>query len=206
MEPPPTPVEQKRPSAVKTLPADYTLYHTLDLSHWKLMLAMNLAGIVLLFVFGWLFLGAAALLHPEYFMLELQRLARMLSIGAFLLTITAVVVLHELCHALFFWWFTRERPKIGFNLMYAYAAAPGWYFPRNQFWLIGAAPLLLITIGGMLWLAAADFLTLPIVVLALTINAAGSVGDMLVIGWLLTQPADALVQDDGVQIVLYRKP
>ncbi len=191
--------------AVKELPDSYTYYHALNLSHWKFVLLTNLAALLLLFVFGWLFIGLAAALHPQFFILNLTIFAQLLQVSVFVVTMVVVVVLHELLHALFFWLFTYERPKIGFNLLYAYAAAPGWHFPRNQFILIGAAPLIFITLGGLIGILLADFVWIPRFVLAMTINAAGAVGDLIVIIWMMTQPVDALVKDDGPKITLYRK-
>ncbi|KAA3662508.1 MAG: DUF3267 domain-containing protein [Chloroflexi bacterium] len=204
--PRPNAIEQDQSlNTTKTLPHDYEHYHALNLSNWKLMLITNAAGIILLFLFGWLFIGLAAALNPTFFTLEISFLAQTLTLQVFFLTILLVVILHEVCHAIFFWLFTHERPKIGFNLLYAYAAAPDWHFPRNKFILIGLAPFLLITLGGVIWLFGADFLMIPRLILALTLNAAGSVGDLLVMVWLMTQPANSLVKDEGAQITLFTK-
>jgi len=200
-----TPNPKHSSRATKALTDDYKLYHALDLSNWKLMLVTNAAGIVLLFLFGWLFVGLTAALRPAFFIAQISLMTQMLSLQAFLLTIVIVVVFHEVCHAIFFWVFTRERPKIGFNLLYAYAAAPDWYFPRNQFLLIGLAPFLFITFIGVVWLVWADYLMMPRLILALTLNAAGSVGDLLVAVWLLTLPANTLVRDEGAQITIFSK-
>jgi len=191
--------------ATKTLPDSFTLFHTLNLAERKLMIGMNLVGILLLFIFGWLFMGVAATLNPEFFLLELQILARTLSLPAFLLTMLLVVVLHELCHALFFWLFSRERPKIGFNLLYAYAAAPDWYFSRNQFILIGLSPVLLITLAGVTAMPFVHFALMPHIILALTINAAGAVGDYIVVMWILGQPAHILLRDEGTAVSAYKR-
>jgi len=191
--------------AAKILPPSYLPYRVLNLANWKIMLLTNAAGIVLLFFFGWIFMGLAAALQPQFFVLGLTRFARTLSPLAFVVTAVTVIVLHELAHALFFWLFTRERPKIGFNLLYAYAAAPDWYFPRNHFVLIGLAPLLLITLAGGILMFFVDFMAIPRLVLALTINAAGAIGDMMVVGWLLAQPAAILIRDQGTAITLYRE-
>ncbi len=53
---------------------------------------------------------------------------------AYLLGVLIVtLVLHELVHGLCFWSFTRDRPRFGWKLIYAYAAAPGWYLPRGRY-------------------------------------------------------------------------
>lgn len=193
-----------RLQATKTLPSHFALFHSLDLTNRKLMLGMNVAGVLLLFIFGWFFLGVAALIAPQFFWLELQMLLRLISLPAFLLTILLVVVLHELSHALFFWLFCRERPKIGFNWLYAYAAAPDWYFTRRQFVLIGLAPVLLLTLAGIGAMPFVSFLTTARLILALTVNAAGAVGDFLVVIWVLGQPANILLRDEGTAVSAYK--
>ncbi|MCP5097424.1 MAG: DUF3267 domain-containing protein [Chloroflexi bacterium] len=198
------PVPFTHPSgATKTLPENYTYYHALELSSWKVTIATNVFGIALLFIFGWMFMGIAAAINPAFFMLELTLFARLLSIQAFIITTGLVVIFHEICHGIFFWIFTRERPIIGFNLLYAYASAPGWHFPRNQFILIGIAPFVIITLLGIGGIFFANLLMVPRLILAMTVNAAGSIGDLLVIAWLISQPAKTLVQDDGPKITLY---
>ena len=189
--------------ATKTLPDHFTLFHSLNLTNRKLMIGMNVVGVLLLFIFGWLFMGVAAILNPDFFWLELQILVRALSVPAFLLTILFVIVLHELCHALFFWLFSGELPKIGFNLLYAYAAAPDWYFTRRQFMLIGLAPVLLLTLIGVATMPLVSFITVPRIVLALTVNAAGAVGDFIVVMWALGQPANILLRDEGTAVSAY---
>lgn len=190
--------------ATKMLPPSFTKFHSLDLTNRKLVVAMNVAGVLLLFVFGWIFMGVAAFMNPQFFWLALLIFVRDLSLPALLLTILLVVILHELSHALFFWLFSRERPKVGFNVLYAYATAPDWFFPRYQFLLIGLAPVLLLTLVGLLLLPLVDFLTVARLILALTVNAAGAVGDFIVVLWVLGQPADILLRDEGTAVTAYK--
>jgi hypothetical protein len=187
------------------LPDRFNYYHALQLGSWKITAVTNIFGIVLLFIFGWLFMGIAAAINPVFFMLELTLFARLLTIQAFIVTTLLVVICHEICHGIFFWIMTKKRPKIGFNLLYAYAAAPGWFFPRNHFILIGIAPFVIITLLGIGGFFFANLLMVPRLILAMTINAAGSIGDLLVVVWLISQPADTLIQDNGSEITLYRQ-
>ena len=198
-------LENGRLRASKTLPANFTLYHSLDLTNRNLVVGMNVTGVLLLFVFGWLFWGMAALLTPQLFLLQLQIFVRLMSIPIVLLIILLVVVLHELSHALFFWLFSWERPQIGFNLLYAYAAAPDWYFTRRQFVLIGLAPVLLLTLVGLIALPWVSVVTTARLVLALTVNAAGAIGDYIAVIWALGQPADILLRDEGTAVSAYKK-
>jgi hypothetical protein len=122
-------------------------------------------------------------------------------VGLLLLTLT----LHELVHGIFFWLFTGARAKFAWKWLYAYAAAPEWYIPRGQFLVVTAAPLVLITAAGLalLWVVPQSAL-LP-VLFCVTVNASGAVGDIAAILWLVFQPRDALVNDTGDAICVYRK-
>ena len=196
--------ENGRLQATKILPANFTQYHSLDLTNRKLVIAMNVMGILLLFIFGWLFFGVAALLGPQFLLLELHIFTQLTKLPTILLVIFLVVVLHELSHALFFWLFSRERPQVGFNLLYAYASAPGWYFTRRQFVLIGLAPVLLLTTVGLIAMPWVTVLTTTRLVLALTVNAAGAIGDFIVVIWVLGQPAKILLRDEGTAVTAYK--
>ena len=196
--------ENGRLQATKTLPDTFTLFHSLDLTNRNLIISMNVTGVLLLFIFGWLFWGVAALLSPQFFWLELHLFLQKMSIPVVLLIILPVVLLHELSHALFFWLFSQERPQIGFNLFYAYASAPDWYFTRRQFILIGLAPILLITLAGVIAMPLVNSLTTTRLILALSVNAAGAIGDFIVVLWVLGQPADILLRDEGTAVSAYK--
>ena len=110
-------------------------------------------------------------------------------------TTFAVLVLHELVHGLFFWLFTRSRPRFGFKG--AYAAAPGWYIPRPQFLIVGLAPLALISLAGLLILPFIAFPFSLALVLALIANATGAIGDLYMTIRLLFVPQHVLIEDWG---------
>ncbi len=192
---------------ITRLPANYVLRGRLDLSKDKsLLLGLSLGGLVLALAFGVLFVGAAVILVPhlpssgEVF-LDLPGLLELL---AGVLAITAlVVVLHELTHAVFFWLFTHEWPVFGFKGVYAYTAAPNWYIPRLPYVLVGLAPLLLLTLLGLALLRVLPMSMIPAVVFALTINAAGAVGDLYIVFRLLCAPAACLVHDEGNGLTWY---
>jgi hypothetical protein len=115
-----------------------------------------------------------------------------------------MIVVHELIHGLFFWLFTRERPTFGFKGAYAYAAAPDWYMPRNQYAIVGLAPLVLMTLAGLVLLPVIPVWAIPALLFVVVTNAAGAVGDIAVVGWLLLQPRATLVNDIGDAVTLYR--
>ncbi len=118
--------------ATKQLPSNYQQRASLDISRdKKTMIALNLAGMLLLIPFGWLFLYLFALIRPDTtaFSLEVSGLGVFLVGGLLLLVVVGIVLLHELVHGLFIWLYTGSRLHLGLGASYAYAAAPDWYIP-----------------------------------------------------------------------------
>lgn len=187
----------------KTLPPNYSLAGSIDLEKRRIAIGLNLIGLALLFVFGWIFLQITASVRPEFSTSSLLEIAAESALWLILLGLAAVLVLHELVHAFFFWLFTGERPKLGFHALYAFAAAPEWYLPRGRFIVTAAAPFVLITLAGLLLLPVVSASLVAVLVLGLIANAAGSVGDLVVVGWLLFLPSTAMIRDSGPKITLY---
>lgn len=190
--------------ATKSLPENYHQYKRLDLSTNKtVMLWLNIAGAALFFAFGYLFLRLAVVLNPSGFSGNIfpGTLAVIIEI---LVAYVVVITLHEIVHGLFFWLITRERPKFGFKVIYAFAAAPDWYVPRNPYLVIGLAPLVLISLAGILAIPFVPASYMVVLLFALTINASGAVGDILTIAWVLTQPDDSMVRDEGDAFTIYK--
>jgi hypothetical protein len=193
--------------ATQVLPPNYHLSGKFDLKNARQVISMNLAGFVLLILsiwfFGWLAIrmrGTSAI----SFSFEFSSISSSLfSVGKLILVIFLVLALHEAIHAIYFWVFSRHKPLVGFKGFYAYAAMPGWYFPRNQYLMIGIAPLILITLIGILFMAILPISNLNLVLVALVINTSGAVGDLFVVIWLLTKPAETLALDQGDSIEFY---
>lgn len=193
--------------ATTTLPSHYHSAHTITFAHRpKLFLSLNLVGIALFFISGYAFLSLAAHLSPA-FKNGGGTLsgwgALLLIFGVFLGAILLTMLIHELIHGLFFWIFTRKRPLYGFKGIYAYAAAPDFYIPRNQFLLIGLAPFVLISLLGIALLPFTSLAVALTLVLIMTMNAAGAVGDFYAVGFLLTQSSTALIRDFGDGMACY---
>jgi predicted metal-dependent HD superfamily phosphohydrolase len=192
-----------RVKPLKNLPPNYVPTITIDLTNWRLALAMNLAGLTMLIFFGWAFLQAAVTLRPEASTLSAASILGSSGLLNIALALVTVLLLHELIHGFCFWIFTGERPKFGLHPLYAYAAAPDWYLPRNSFMVVGIAPFVAITVVGLILLPVVPFSTLPFLLVSLTFNAAGSTGDLIVVSWLITQPAVILARDVGPKISIF---
>lgn len=202
----------KQPYAQRALPDGYDLSRSLDLiKDRKLLLILSLVSLGL-FLVCWVGLAwLLRLLRPDFtagasFEFSLSGLGGMLLPLLVLLgVIFVMVVLHEAIHGVCFWLFTGGRVKFAFKGAYAFAAAPDWYLYKWPYMVVSLAPLVLITVLGLmaLWWAPTSWIA-PLMLL-IALNASGAVGDMYVFFLLTKMPEDALVQDFGEQMMLFTR-
>ncbi len=187
--------------AINQLPDNYHLYKSLNLSKGQTMLWLNIAGLVLLVVFGWFFRLIISYIHPinlfHQGILGFLTYFSGLELLALPLSLILMLVLHEVIHGLFFWLFTHQRPRFALRSGYAYAAAPDWYLEKPQYIIVGLAPLVILSFASIIlsWLLSSALV--PYLFLIATFNAAGSLGDIIVVGWVSIQHRDLLVKDEG---------
>jgi hypothetical protein len=193
----------------QTLPINYREAGKFDLrDNRRLMVGLNLVGLVLMLFFGFMFLVLMVRLRPglaqTMVWLEVRSLTVFvrLLVSILLLSI-GFVVLHEAVHGFFFWLYTRSRPLFAFHWTYAYAAAPDWFMPRNRFLVVALAPLLIITAAGLLMMLLVPVDWLLAIWFVLTMNAAGAVGDLYIALRLAVSPESTLIQDRGDAITWY---
>jgi hypothetical protein len=195
-------------NAIQTLPPSYQRQGTLDLSTQPLVLAaLSLGSILLGGLAVGIMLWVLPLLRPDLIDLSVTigGLADLLRFLLVALSVLAVmVVLHEGLHGLMFWHFTGDRPTFGFKGLYAYAAAPSWYLPRNQHLVVALAPLIVMTLGGLLLVAVMPASAVLPIIAVVALNAGGAIGDILVVFWLFRVDAAALVQDTGDAMTVFR--
>jgi hypothetical protein len=187
--------------ATKILPSNYHHQKTLDLSGARVVLWLNLAAIPLLFIYGWLYGRVIILLRstnpfPKGIWGVLTAFSGWTLIGL-LLSILFMLVFHELVHGIFFWLFTHERPIFALKGGYAFAAAPEWYLPSSQYIIVGLSPFVVISILSIIFAVFVSSSIVPFLLYIATFNAAGALGDMIVVGWVLKQPNTILVKDQG---------
>lgn len=105
-----------------------------------------------------------------------------------------ILPIHEAIHALaiLFW---GGRPYFGAKLPLAlYCGARAQLFSRRQYTAIALAPLVVITVLGLILIAWQPGLA-AYVQLALSGNFAGAAGDVLVVSRMHTLPQNALLED-----------
>jgi hypothetical protein len=191
--------------ATNIRPANAVLVYSLNLSQNKAaMWGMNLGSLVLLFLFGWLFLGYVKVVRPdivvEIFSGSFKPLLFSISLIAVFIS---MIVAHEIIHGIFFWIFTHQRPKFGLRGWYAFASAPGWFFPRRQYLIIGLAPIVGLSILGLILLALLPANALVVVLFAVIINAASSIGDLWIAIRVFFERRPVVVEDQGDAMYLY---
>jgi hypothetical protein len=193
----------------RDLPASHSKVWGLDLmKNLKAALVLNAAAFPLFLVFGWFFVRIASFLRPgivSRFHFGQFASHQVVFFVIFVVVVVGVMVLHEAIHGAFFWIFTRSKPIFGLKLLFAYAGAPDWYIPRNQYAFIGIAPFLFITILGFFVILFAPLLAGQLALFGITMNAAGAVGDLYVSGKVMCQSRDVLIQDTGVGFTMFAK-
>jgi hypothetical protein len=201
--------------ATTILPVDYRQQATLDLSKSKKAIVCAIAsGIVLLIAVARLLVQFTRYLRPTA--LEGIRFSNILTITPDgkpsivlpivdgVVALVLMMLIHELVHGLFFWWFAGQRPTFGIKGLYVYAAvSPEVYFPRNQYLIVGIAPLVLLTLVGLLLMLIVPVVAVPILSLSIAFNAAGAAGDLVMAVRLLSYSPDTLMQDSDTGVVVY---
>ena len=186
-----------------TLPNDYqeVLYWTLTGKPMR-VIAMNILGIFLFVIFGWIFSWLAFNLGK----LPSGEIRISLSmIGLALAGVLLTLVLQELTHGLAMQMF-GAKPKYGILWQgMLYATSPGYAYHRNNYVVTALAPFVFLSILFVLgmWLLQG---TLWVALLGICgiFNAAGAIGDMWITTIVLRYPATALVMDerDGMRVFL----
>ena len=194
-------------NALQTLPENYRLSAGLNMKNLSLQLKMNIAGFFLLVLFGWLFTAAAVYLRPDdattFLLLKWEGASGILTIVIVLALMFVTIVVHEGIHGLGFILLAKVRPIFAFRGVYAYAAAPDWFIPRDPYLVIGLAPFVGISLVGVALMAIVPAAWIAPLVLVCVVNATGAIGDLWVAALLLRQPPEALSNDTGDEINIY---
>ena len=195
--------------ASRTPPPGYVVVGTTVL-RGRLVVWLNLLSLPLFAVSGALLLTLARALRPDRMgggmrfasMGDLAWFAVGFGAGA-ILTPLVVVLAHEAIHGLGFWLSTRARPVFGVRIWYVYASAPGWYLPRHHYLALGLAPLVVLTVVG---LVLSLLLPPPLALLAAfgtAVNAAASIGDAYLCAHVAGLPRTAVVADERDRCTYY---
>lgn len=190
---------------IQTLPENYALAWEVDLRRDKnLNIVLQVIGTLWTLLLGYGLLEAFAWLGRPIDLGLWFAKASLPTIGMFLLDMLITITIHELVHGLWFWVFAQHRPVFGYGPGYAYAAMPAWYFPKGQYLVIGLAPLVMLTVFGLLAaLLAPEWLLVPLF-WGLVINAGGAIGDVYVTMRIVREADNIWVRDRGDGFEVFR--
>ncbi|HEX6479135.1 MAG TPA: DUF3267 domain-containing protein [Ktedonobacteraceae bacterium] len=105
-----------------------------------------------------------------------------------------ILPIHEVVHALAFL-FWGGRPYFGTKLPLAlYCGAKNQLFHRNQYLVIGLAPLVVLTVAGIIFTLINPILASYTLFASLG-NVSGAAGDVWTVARLLRHPKSVLVED-----------
>lgn len=148
-------------------------------------------------IIAWDIHGVAALPGPD------STFARLfLLVVANLIAYTVMLPLHEAVHALTIL-LLGGRPRFGLRLpLAAYCTAPGQVFTRRGYMAVALAPLVALTVVGVvitaLWPQWATWLWF-----AFAGNISGAVGDLATASEVRRMPSDAIIADNETGYTAY---
>jgi Putative zincin peptidase len=153
---------------------------------------------LLLLIIGVIFFG---LLNYVSFTQQTHSLAGINGVKSLFLWIVINIIgyililpIHELIHAAAFT-FWGGKPYFGVKLPYAlYCGAKDQLFHRNQYFVVGLSPLIVITLAGIIFILISPVLA-SYTLFALIGNFSGVAGDIWVVRKLLRRPRSILVED-----------
>lgn len=185
------------------LPENYAevLYWKLS-HHRKLLVALNVVGLILMGLTIVLFFAWARLWHPAVTSLEM----RIGQVTGTLIAIPLTIVLHELTHGLALRGY-GARPKYGvmWQEMMFYATAAGHAFRRNAYIVIALAPLVGLSVLALalLVLPLPPWLVLTLIFCA-ALNVGSAIGDLWLVRVTLGYPTTAYIVDekDGLRVFM----
>ena len=189
----------------QTLPETHSLAWEVSLKKdMRLNILLQVAGVfwvALVALFLW---WAFHALRPDLSELHLSG-EILTTLGWFLLALVISISLHELAHGAVFWWFAKHPPQFGLGPGYAYAAMPGWYFPKRQYLVIGLAPLVGLTALGLLFVPFLPVWLLTPFFVGMALNAGGAIGDIYICIRIAREAEDVWVKDLGDGMEVYRR-
>jgi len=191
--------------ATQTLPTGYIQSGQIDLKKDKRLTILLNIGALIVFAFCFYLLSAiTAWLRPDIKTFS-GNITVTSILGALGLTILTLL-LHEAIHGLFLWIFSRSRPVFGLRPLYAYAGAPNWFFPKEQFAITALGPLLIIGAAGLLLLLLAPINWILIILLLVALNTSGAIGDVFVFIRLLKSSPTSFTNDTGEVVTFFERP
>jgi hypothetical protein len=198
-----------QPRTLTELPPGYHADYHLSVTDPKQLVWLNILALVAIVPFAALSFGWLALAGQVRGGADGSA-----SINLLLVLLTLLVLpLHELVHGVFIRW-AGHTPRYGakytqlgpLKLPYVlFATTDDGFFWRNQFIVIALAPVVLITLAGLLLMSVLPLWLGYYVAVALVLNGSGAVGDLWMTVVALRYAPDAVVRDEADSITVFKR-
>jgi hypothetical protein len=120
-----------------------------------------------------------------------------------LILVIAIIPLHEGVHGLAIMW-VGHKPRFGAKLskMVVYATTDAGLFRRGEFLLVALAPLVVLTVVGMILIFIVPDRIGYYLSLGIILNAGSAIGDLWMALVVLRYPPSSIIRDeeDGIRI------
>lgn len=186
----------RRAQPITALPVDYQEARYMSINERGVLLWLNVFSLIPMIIMGFTIFGALLVYQEELGApLVIPGLPDNLPSLIGLIFLLGILPIHEWLHGVSIAYY-GHKPRYGVKLFVLFATSDGALFRRNEFIRIALAPLVVITlIGGVLML----FLPMGLgtwVAWAITLNAAGSIGDLWMTMVSLRYDKTALIRDE----------
>jgi len=190
-------MRNRRANPVRALPPDYREVRYLSINERGVLLWLNVMSLVPLMIGGLLVFGLLLVYHEALNApLAIAALPESMPSQLGLLLVVLILPLHELVHGVVIARY-GHKPRYGVKLFVLFATSDGALFRRNEFVRIALAPLVVISIVGSVIMLFLPFGLGYWLALAITLNAAGAIGDLWMTAVALRYDSSALVRDEA---------
>jgi hypothetical protein len=177
------------------LPANYREVHYIRITERGRLIWLNILSVIPMLISGLVVFGLLILYHAWGAPLVIEALPDTVPTLIGLLLLILVLPLHEWLHGLAIRRY-GHRPRYGFRWTVLFATADGALFRRNEFILVALAPLIGISLLGLVILPFLPSDLALWIALGMVVNAAGAIGDLWMTLVALRFDASALIQDE----------
>lgn len=182
---------------ITVLPAQYREVHVFSVNERGMLLKLNVLSLIPLVISSLIVFGALLVYHEEIGApLVIHALPDHVPALPGILLILLVLPLHELCHGVLIRHYGHQ-PRYGAKWLVMFATSDGAYFRRVEFVRVALAPLVIITAAGGLLLLFLPQGFASWVAWAVTLNAAGSIGDLWMVAVAQRFDSSILIRDEA---------
>jgi hypothetical protein len=181
---------------VTALPPNYHEVHYISINKPGVLIWLNVLSLIPLVIAGLLFFGALLVYHEELGApLVIDAIPSRIPSLLGLALVLGVLPLHEWAHGLAISHY-GHRPRYGFKWAVLFATSDGALFRRREFVWIALAPLISISVIGLVVMLFVPGAVASWIVFAMTLNAAGAIGDIWMTMVALRFDSAILIRDE----------